>query len=93
MEVIVCLMRPHWAATSAFNDKKGFGLKEYATEDAKKQAEKMTKEQAEKEGPLKYGEAERKGLSNAIFGAIYKVTLDASHPLAFGKHPALFLFR
>jgi hypothetical protein len=80
-------------ATSAFNDKKGFGLKEYATEDAKKQAEKMTKEQAEKEGPLKYGEAERKGLSNAIFGAIYKVTLDASHPLAFGLGDTYYSLR
>jgi len=71
-------------STSSFADKKGFGLKEYATEDAKKQAEKAEKDQLEKEGPLKYGDAERKELSNSIFGAIYKVTLDKSHPLAFG---------
>src|SRR6478609_6795427 len=71
-------------STSSFADKKGFGLKEYATEDAKKQAEKAEKEQLEKEGPIKYGEAERKELSNSIFGAIYKVTLDKTHPLAFG---------
>ena len=71
-------------STSSFADKKGFGLKEYTTEDAKKQVEKTEKEQAEKEGPLKYGEADRKELSNSIFGAIYKVTLDKSHPLAFG---------
>ena len=71
-------------STSSFVEKKGFGLKEYANEDAKKQAEKVEKEQAEKEGPLKYGEADRKELSNSIFGAIYKVTLDKSHPLAFG---------
>jgi len=69
---------------SAFAEKKGFGLKEFATEDAKKQAEKAEKDQKEKEGPVKYGEAERKELSNNIFGAIYKVTLDKSHPLAFG---------
>jgi Zinc carboxypeptidase len=71
-------------ATNTFADKKGFGLKVYANEDAKKQAEKVDKEQKEKEGPVKYGEAERKELSNSIFGAIYKVTLDKSHPLAFG---------
>jgi hypothetical protein len=70
--------------TSAFAEKKGFGLKEFATEDGKKQAEKAEKDQKEKEGPVKYGEAERKGLSNNIFGAIYKVTLDKTHPLAFG---------
>ncbi len=65
-------------------DKKGFALKEYATEDKKKDSEKKDKEAKEKEGLLKYGEAERKELSNNIYGAIYKVTLDKSHPLAFG---------
>ena len=70
-----------------------FGLKEYSTEDAKKQAEKAAKEQSEKEGPLKYGEAERKQLSNAIFGAIYKVSLDKSHPLAFGLGDTYYSLR
>lgn len=80
-------------ATTAFSDKKNFGLKEYATEDAKKQAEKAAKEQLEKEGPLKYGEAERKGLSNEIFGAIYKVSLDKTHPLAFGLGETYYSLR
>lgn len=71
-------------AANTFADKKGFGLKVYASEDAKKQAEKADKDQKEKEGPVKYAEAERKELSNSIFGAIYKVTLDKTHPLAFG---------
>lgn len=71
-------------STTAFADKKGFGLKVYANDDAKNKAEKAAKEQKEKEGPVKYGEAERKELSNSIFGAIYKVTLDKTHPLAFG---------
>ncbi len=69
---------------SSFVDKKGFGLKEYASDDAKTKAEKEAKEQKEKEGPVKYGDAERKELSNSIFGAIYKVSLDKTHPLAFG---------
>jgi hypothetical protein len=68
----------------AFADKKGFGLKEYASEDEKKKAEGEEKERVEKEGPVKYGEAERKELSESIFGAIYKITLDKTHPLAFG---------
>lgn len=71
-------------ATSAFADKKGFGLKEFASDDAKRQAEKADKDQKEKEGPIAYGEAERKELSENIFGAIYKVSLDKTHPLAFG---------
>jgi hypothetical protein len=69
---------------SSFADKKGFALKEFASEDAKTKAEKEAKEQKEKEGPVKYGDAERKELSNSIFGAIYKVSLDKTHPLAFG---------
>lgn len=71
-------------ANSSFADKKGFGLKVFANDDAKSKAEKEAKEQKEKEGPVKYGDAERKELSNSIFGAIYKVNLDKSHPLAFG---------
>jgi hypothetical protein len=65
-------------------DKKGFALKEYATDDKKKDAEKKDKEAKEKEGLMKYGEAERKELSKNIYGAIYKVALDKTHPLAFG---------
>jgi hypothetical protein len=77
----------------SFADKKGFGLKQYATEEAKKQAEKIAKEQLEKEGPLKYGDAERKQLSDAIFGAIYKVSLDKTHPLAFGLGDTYYSLR
>jgi hypothetical protein len=79
--------------TSAFVDKKGFALKVYPSEDAKKQAEKTTKDQQEKEGPIKYGEAERKQLSANIFGAIYKVNLDKSHPLAFGLGDTYYSLR
>jgi len=79
--------------TSAFTDKKGFGLKVYASDEAKKQAEKAEKDQRMKESPVKYGEAERKELSNEIFGAIYKVSLDNTHPLAFGLGDAYYSLR
>lgn len=80
-------------ATSAFADKKSFGLKVWTNEDAKNKAERAAKEQKEKEGPIKYGEAERKELSNSIFGAIYKVTLDKTHPLAFGLGDTYYSLR
>ena len=80
-------------ANSSFSDKKGFGLKEYASDDAKSKAEKEAKEQKEKEGPIKFGDSERKELSNSIFGAIYKVSLDKSHPLAFGLGDHYFSLR
>jgi hypothetical protein len=71
-------------ALNSFSDKKGFGLKMYATDDEKSEAEKKEKELKEKEGQIRYEDAERKQISEAISGAIYKVNLDRSHPLAFG---------
>lgn len=69
---------------SAFAEKKGFSLKLFATDAEKTEAEKKTKEAGQKEILLRYEEAERKEISNFIGGAIYKIKLDQSHPLAFG---------
>ena len=70
--------------TSSFAEKKQFGLKHYATDSEKNDAEKKEKEEKEKDLLKKYDEAERKAVSESISGAIYKVTVDKSHPLAFG---------
>ncbi len=80
-------------ALNSFADKKGFDLKKYATEEAKKTAEKE-EEQTKKDNQLvKYDEAERKGLSTEIFGAIYKINLDKSHPLSFGLGDSYYSLR
>jgi hypothetical protein len=71
-------------AVTAFADKKGFGLKLFSTDDEKTAAEKKEKERKQKEVFVHYEEAERKQISAALSGAIYKITLDKSHPLAFG---------
>jgi hypothetical protein len=71
-------------ALNSVAGKNGFDLKVYQNDDKKKDAEKKDKESKEKEGLIAYDEAERKELSNAIFGAIYKVSIDRSHPLAAG---------
>ena len=68
----------------AFSEKKGFALKSYVTEAEKNEAEKKEKLAKEKELLMRYEDAERKEISNVISGAIYKTTLDTSHPLAFG---------
>ena len=65
------------SANSAFADKKGFGLKSAPKAD-EKNTDKL------KEQLLPYGDRERANLSSSIFGAIYKVNMDKSHPLAFG---------
>ncbi|MBS1489553.1 MAG: zinc carboxypeptidase [Bacteroidetes bacterium] len=71
-------------ATAELADKKEFALKVFTDDEAKKKAEKDEKDTKTKEGPMKYADAERKQLSENIFGAIYKVSLDNTHPLAFG---------
>ena len=39
---------------------------------------------------MHYDEAERRQLSSILSGAIYKVTLDKSHPLGFGLRDTYF---
>jgi hypothetical protein len=71
-------------ALNAFAEKKGFSLKPYTSDTEKTDAEKKEKDWKEKEALIRYENSERNQLSDAISGAIYKVTLDSSHPLAFG---------
>ena len=80
-------------ALSAFADKKGFALKQYATEDEKTEAEKKEKELKKKDALTHYEDVERKQLSSIISGAIYKVTLDKSHPLAFGLNGSYYTLK
>jgi hypothetical protein len=80
-------------ALNSFADKKGFALKPYATDDEKTAAEKSDKLMKEKESLSRYGDAERKQLSQSISGAIYKVTLDKTHPLAFGLRDSYYTLK
>jgi len=80
-------------ALNAFSEKKGFGLRPYSSDDEKNEAEKKEKEQKEKEALARYEDAERKALSETIGGAIYKVSLDRSHPLAFGLRDTYYTLK
>lgn len=71
-------------ALNSFADQKGYGLKLYTDDEEKKAMEKLDKDQKVKEGLPTYEAAERKSISDFTPGAIYKTTLDKSHPLAFG---------
>lgn len=71
-------------AINSFADQKAFQLKRFASEEDKINAEKEAKERKEKEGFTRYEDAERKQVSEYISGAIYKVSVDNSHPLGFG---------
>lgn len=80
-------------ALNSFADQKGFSLKRYTTEDEKKAAERAEETLKEKEGLLRYEEAERKSISGYMPGAIYKASLDRSHPLAFGLGDTYYSLR
>jgi hypothetical protein len=80
-------------ALDGFVDKKHFGLKKYNAEDEKTAAALAEKERLKQEGFARYGEAERKELSAKISGAIYKVKLDNSHPLAFGMRDTYYTLK
>jgi hypothetical protein len=69
---------------NSFADHKGFALKKFASDQEKEKAEKAQKDKSASEALLRYEDSERKEISELIFGAIYKVNIDNSHPLAFG---------
>jgi len=77
----------------AFVDMSGFGLKHYAKESEKVTAKDKEKDQQEKDMLVRYEDAERKQISKLISGAIYKVTLDNSHPLTFGLNNTYYTLK
>lgn len=64
---------------NAFKGKDGFSLKEYLDDKSKK-----TETPSNEELLQSFESQERDNLSNYIFGAIFKVKLDNTHPLAYG---------
>lgn len=68
-------------AIELFNDKEGYDLKKNKDEDKEK----------EKTGNLiPYAEREKHSTKDFITGSIFKVTLDTTHPLAFGMEEVYY---
>ena len=70
------------SATRSFLDKKGFDLKNNEQDDLD--------DKQSKENLTPYDKRERESVTNFITGSIYKITLDASHPLAYGYGDTYF---
>ncbi|MCH9659778.1 MAG: zinc carboxypeptidase [Bacteroidetes bacterium] len=66
------------AAVGAFNEKDGFDLNRQTTE------EEEEEEEENKGNLIPYDQRERESVKNFITGSIYKLTIDNSHPMAFG---------
>ncbi len=78
------------SALYAFEDRKGFALARFESNEAKNRAERDM-EQAELENRLmSYGDQDRRAISGDIPGAIFKIKMDTSHPLAFGLSDSYF---
>lgn len=77
-------------ALNAFKDKKGYGLKEFASEKEKKEQEK---DPSVEEQLKPFASQERNELSSEIFGAIFKVDMDNTHPLAYGYDKSYFTLK
>ena len=71
-------------AVNALAAKKGFNFSQYATEANKNAAKKAGEEAALDNRTQAYGARNRNFLKNFIPGAIFKLKMDHTHPLAFG---------
>ncbi len=71
-------------ATRNFADAEGFALKRFATDEEKKEDEKMSKEEALAARYEHYSDRERNFIKGMVPGAIFELQVDGSHPLGFG---------
>src|SRR5690606_21665168 len=71
-------------AVGYLSGKEGFSIAAYLTDEEEQAAEKMQSKQAAEERIADFQERERAGISDEVLGAVYRVRMDASHPLGFG---------
>lgn len=71
-------------AVGQFEDRPGYHLTKFATEEEKAEAQKYIEEQELLDRFLDFEGSERRSISGFIPGAIIENLIDASHPLTFG---------
>ncbi|MCG8474275.1 MAG: M14 family metallopeptidase [Cytophagales bacterium] len=71
-------------AAQSLKDSKGFGLKTYYDSNEEKEMKSLRKKFAKEDLLASYEGAERRAISSYNPGAIYRVHLDNTHPLAYG---------
>lgn len=72
------------SALSIFEDKEGYKLTAFATDEEKELAKKTQEEMLLKNRYANYEDNERRFINNYIFGAIIENKVDTTHPLSFG---------
>ncbi|HRJ16663.1 MAG TPA: zinc carboxypeptidase, partial [Saprospiraceae bacterium] len=71
-------------ALNSLQGKSGFALTRYESKDAENKAEREAEKAELDSRLLNFGDQERRAISGEIPGAIFKVKMDITHPLAFG---------
>lgn len=77
-------------ANRSLEDKKGFNLTQYAEKSDKGAADRAQEKATLDNRTAKYKDRVRSSVSNGLPGAIFKINLDNSHPLAFGMKDYYF---
>ncbi len=78
------------AANRSLADQPGFALARFATDENQEQARSEAEEIALDHRTARFADREREALSDFNPGAVVRVTMDVSHPLAFGLRPYYF---
>ena len=78
------------SANRSLADKNGFKLKQYAITSEKEEARKEAERIALDHRTSLYKDRVRKSISNNLPGAVVRVKMDTSHPLAFGLNDYYF---
>ncbi|HQV36839.1 MAG TPA: M14 family zinc carboxypeptidase [Flavobacterium sp.] len=71
-------------AITQFEDREGYHLTKFATEDEKTESKKLQEEAELSDRFLDYEGSERRSLSGYVPGAIVENVMDSTHPLTFG---------
>lgn len=77
-------------ANTALAGKSGFNLSQYATDKDEKDAEQEAEQATLDSRYDDYAGAARRRITSSLPGAIFKLDMDASHPLAFGLSDEYF---
>ncbi|MFZ4542635.1 MAG: M14 metallopeptidase family protein [Saprospiraceae bacterium] len=80
-------------AIAGFEEQKGFSISKYADKKEKDAAEEKIEKESLNSRLESYCDRERRSISSSIPGAIFKLKLDSSHPLAFGLPDYYFSLR
>lgn len=80
-------------AVATFTSDNGFGLKTKPTGNSDANKDEMKDPERHERAHIKYEQQEREAIKNSITGAIFRCSVEQSHPLAFGYENEYFTLK